>query len=115
MQFVFEGDTNRLHLASVIYITLEPPNDSNQAPSSSVLVSGPASVSVDSVYATLTMGGGLALGSAGQQLISNGSNAGFAIASPTAGYSHCWEGIWFCDTTSSHNSFFPSNLQLQTG
>jgi len=115
MEFVYEGDTNKLHLASVVYITVEPPNDSNQAPSSSVLVSGSATVSVDSIYASLTLGGGLALGSAGQQLMSNGSNAGFTIAAPTAGYSHCWEGIWFCDTTSAHNTFFPPNLQLFTG
>jgi hypothetical protein len=114
MEFVFSGDTNKLHQATVAYITLEPPNDSNPAPSSSILVSGPTTVSVDSVYATMTIGGGLALGSAGQQLL-NGANAGFSFAAPTAGYSHCWEGIWFCDTTSSHNTFFPSGIRLFSG
>jgi len=115
MQFVFPGDTNKLYQAIAAFITVEPPNDTNPDPSTAVLLSGQTSVVLDSVYSTLTLGGSLALSSAGLELMSNGSNAGFSISAPTAGSSFCWEGIWFCDTSASHNTFFPSNIQLQTG
>lgn len=113
MEFIYPGDTNQLYQATLAYVTVESPNDTNPGPSTAVLLSGQMSVAKDSIYGTLTIGGSLALGSAGQEL-QNGANAGFSIAAPTAGYSYCWEGVWFCDTSASNNSLFPANIQLTT-
>ncbi len=111
MQFTFSGDTTKLHQVIAAYISVEPPNDPDPWPSVAILLSGQTVVSKDSVYGTMTIGGSMALGSAGQELL-YGANAGFSIAAPTAGYSFCWEGVWFCDTTAANNTSFPPNIQL---
>jgi hypothetical protein len=108
-QFNYQGDTNKLYQATHSFITVEPPGDYNSEPSNSVLLSGGILFKFDSMYTNMTISGSLALGSAGQVLLS-GQNTFYMMNTPTSGPSDCLRGMWFCDTLG--NSYFPTGLQI---
>ena len=94
----FSGDTNRLHLAAHALVTLEKDND--LAPSPYRIMSGPLTVTTDSVYGTLTLAGGEALGNVGVELGALGppySPGKYILNSPTTNNVECLKGLWFRD------------------
>jgi hypothetical protein len=111
IEFKFSGDTNSLAYASDAFITMEPPGDYNSEPSTSVLVSGIFTFTLDSIYTTMRINGRLALGNAGTELY-KGDVGGYIISTPSNGSATCLKGVWFCDTSGS--TLFPSGIQLFT-
>lgn len=109
VQFKYQGDTNNLYQARFAFITVEPPGDYNSTPSNSVLVSGGTAIVFDSLYASMNIAGSLALGAAGEKLLS-GEHTSYMINTPTSSPSDCLKGMWFCDTAG--NSYFPSGLNM---
>jgi hypothetical protein len=109
IEFKFQGDTNSLGFSTDAFITVEPPGDFNGQPSSSVLLSGQTAIILDSLYTTMKLSGGLALGSAGVELLS-GHHAKYMLSTPTSTAANCLRGVWFCDTL--ENTGFPSGLQM---
>jgi hypothetical protein len=111
LNLVFSGDTNRLHLASHGLVTLEKDND--LAPSPYRIMSGPLTVTADSVYGTLTLAGGEALGNVGVELGALGApyaQGRYILNSPTTNNAECLRGLWFCDPQG--NAQFPIGINL---
>jgi hypothetical protein len=111
MEFKYQGDTNKLSQAKSCLLTVEPPGDNNSEPSTAVLLSGPASVSNDSVNSYLTLGGQEALGDAGDLImIPFHFYPTFVLSTPTSAPQNCTRGIWLCDT--SGNSNYPAEGRI---
>ena len=107
--FKFNGDTNSLSYTSVTFVTMEPPGDYNNEPSQSILLSGQANFSLDSIYSTMKISGNIALGNTGTELY-KGEVAGYVIQTPSSGNENCKKGLWFCDTMGA--ALFPPDIQI---
>ncbi len=109
IEFKFQGDTSSLGFSTDAFITVEPPGDYNGWPSSSVLLSGQTSIELDSLYTTMRLSGGMALGSTGANLLV--SPHGIVILdAPTSTLANCRKGVWFCDKDG--NGGLPLGLQM---
>ena len=115
--FIYNGDTNILHLSTHCYITVQPPSNLGY-PSSAVLLDDSLKQIQDSLLGDMTIGGSLALGQAGQVLI-NGTitNGYYMMMSQTSNNNNCLngdgsKGIWLCDTAG--NPTIPNLGDLST-
>lgn len=114
MTFTFLGDTNLLNGSRDILVTYEVDNDFQ--PSNYRLMSGPLTVTADTIGGELLMSGSEAFGSMGSVLTGNHSNppvpatGSYHLGSPTTNNAECLKGIWFCDTAG--NSSFTGGLDM---
>jgi len=110
----FTGDTNRLNLSAHALVTLEKDNDG--APSPYRIMSGPLTISSDSIYGGLNMAGAEALGNVGTVLGASGppyASGDYILNSPTTNNTECLKGLWFCDNTGT--SHFTPGLTIGGG
>ncbi len=105
--FEFTGDTTRLGFATKVLVTVE--KGSGTSPCSQVLMSGPVTVTADSVYGTMSVTGTDALGTVGEKLMEHESGK-YTRWSPSTNNANPTQGIWFCD--SNGVSYMPNGIAL---
>lgn len=103
-------DTVDIARASICLITIQQSTSAEPGPTR--ILGGVFDAYIDSVSTALTFNSPLALGTAGDTLLRQGTSRLYMINTPTNAGNNCEKGVWFCDTMG--NSYLP-NIPLNPG
>jgi hypothetical protein len=103
-------DTIDVARMSTCLVTIQQSTSAEPGPTR--ILGGVFTAYIDSVGTSLTFNSPLALGSAGDTLMKQGTSRLYTVNTPTNSGNNCERGIWFCDTLG--NSYLP-NIPLNPG